>query len=95
MSSKNANQRVLESVGKNNYDMYMLITDGKEVNEILEDYSPVYQMYNYRHNLIDKQVLGNIKITIDDLKQSLEMIFLEHLNDSKSVSYTHLRAHET
>jgi hypothetical protein len=59
----------------------MLLTDGKEINSILDDYSSVYQMYNYRHKLLDKQVIDNIKITSNNLKQSLEQIFLDYLSD--------------
>ena len=75
------NQRILNSIGRQNYDMYMLLTNGKEINEILNDRSPVYQMYNYRHKLLDKQVIGNIKITTDNLKESLEKIFLDYLSE--------------
>jgi hypothetical protein len=75
------NERILNSVGRQNYDMYMLLTDGKEINSILDDYSSVYQMYNYRHKLLDKQVIDNIKITSNNLKQSLEQIFLDYLSD--------------
>lgn len=81
LKERNINQRVLNSVGKCNYNMYMLITNEKEIDTILNDYSPVYQMYNYRHKLLDEQNLNSISITINNLKESLENIFLDYLSE--------------
>jgi hypothetical protein len=83
MSSKTINQRVINSVGRSNYNEYMLLTEGKELDSILNDYSPVFQMYNYRDKMLDEQDIDNVKITINDLKQSLEQIFLDYLCDSE------------
>lgn len=81
MSSKNINQRVLKSVGKQNYNMYMLLTKGKEIDYILDSNSPVFKMYKYRHELLDEQDLNSISITTNNLKQALEKIFLDYLSD--------------
>ena len=77
------NQKILNSVGECNYNQYMLITDGKEVNEILNSNNSIFELYKYRDELLDKQILNNIKITIYNLKVSLEKIFLDYLSDSK------------
>ena len=75
------NQRILNSVGKQNYKMYMLITDEKEINQILNSNNSVFEMYKYRHGLLNKQILDNIKITVSNLKESLEKIFLDYLSE--------------
>ena len=75
------NQRVLNSVGKCNYNQYMLITNGKEIDDILDSRNSVFELYNYRHNLLNTQVINDIKITIDNLKELLENIFLDYLSE--------------
>lgn len=81
MLNENVNLRVLESVGECNYNQYMLITSGKEIDNILDSRNSVFELYNYRHNLLNEQMLDDIKITIDNLKESLEKIFLDYLSD--------------
>ena len=81
MLSENANSRVLESIGEYNYNEYMLLTNGKEINSILNSRSPVFEMYKYRDTLLDKQ--KDISIDMNNLKQSLEQIFLDYLTDSE------------
>lgn len=83
------NKRVLESVGKENYDEYMLLTDGKEIDEILNSNNPVFEIYKYRDRILDKQN----KVSIDKLKEllknnddiklkeSLEQIFMDYLSE--------------
>lgn len=87
------NERVLNSVGKHNYNEYMLLTDGSKIDDILDSKSPVFEMYKYKDRLIDKGVGQNITFNEleellkdnDDigLKQSLEHIFLDYLTDSE------------
>ena len=77
------NQRVLNSVGECNNNMYMLLTNEEEIDEILDSRNSVYEMYKYRDKLLDKQMLDDIKITVDNLKESLENIFLDYLTDSE------------
>ena len=48
MLSKTVNQRVLNSMGKYNYNQYMLITGGKEIDDILDSRNSVFELYNYR-----------------------------------------------
>lgn len=75
------NQRILNSVGKHNYNMYILLTGSKEIESILDSNNSVFQMYNYRHKLLDKQTIDNIKINISNLKELLENIFLDYLSE--------------
>ena len=92
MLSKTINQKVLNSIGSTNYNEYMLLTKGKEVDSILDDYSPVFQMYKYRDILLDLGIGQDIDIceleellqNNDDtgLKQQLENLFLESLSNS-------------
>lgn len=79
------NERVLSSIGKYNYNEYILITGSKEINSILNDRSPVYKMYKYKEKLIDSGIGQNVTVTIDDdnLKESLEQAFQEYLSDKK------------
>ena len=79
--SEIVNQRILNSVGRQNYDMYVLLTNGKEIDNILNSNNSVFEMYKYRHKLLDKQIIDNIKITINNLKESLEKIFLDYLSE--------------
>ena len=86
MLSGNVNLRVLNSVGECNYGMYMLLTKGQEIDLILDSNSPIYQMYKYREDLINKNIGQSIIVTIDNndnLKESLESIFQEYLSDEK------------
>ncbi len=83
MLKGNINQRVLESVGKENYNEYMLLTGGKKINEILDSNNPVYEMYKYKDRLIDKGVGQNVTVDMNNLKQSLKSIFLDYLTDSE------------
>lgn len=87
------NQKILNSVGKENCNQYMIITREKEINEILDSHSPVYEMYKYRDRLLDdgdrqdvnmselEQLLKNNNDI--ELKQQLEDLFLESLSNSK------------
>lgn len=92
MSSKTMNERILDSVGRQNYEMYMLLTNGKEIDKILDDRSPVFQMYNYRDRLIDANIGQDVSTdelekelqNNDDmkLKQKLQSLFLESISNS-------------
>ena len=75
------NERVLNSVGKCNYNEYMLLTNGKEIDEILDNNSPVYEMYKYKDKLLDSQ--KDIAIDMNNLKRSLENVFLDYLTDKE------------
>lgn len=77
------NERVLNSVGECNYNEYMLLTDGKEIDKILDSNNPVYEMYKYKDILIDKGIGQDITINMNNLKQSLENIFLDYLTDNE------------
>ncbi|QXE20022.1 hypothetical protein [Clostridium sp. 001] len=83
MLKANIKERVLESVGETNYNEYMLLTGGKEVNSILNSNRPVYQMYKYRKELIDANIEQIIDINIVNLKEFLEQTFQEYLSNSK------------
>ena len=74
------NERILNSVGKCNYNMYMLITNGKEIDDILDSRNSVFELYNYRHELLDKQVIDSTKINMNNLKELLEKTFLDYLS---------------
>jgi hypothetical protein len=92
MSSKTINQKVLNSIGSTNYNEYMLLTKGKEIDSILDDRSPVFKMYNYRDMLLNSEVGQNIDIDSiernlqnnDDikLKVQLQNLFLESISNS-------------
>ena len=87
------NERILNSVGRQNYKQYMIITDGKEIDEILDSRSPIFKMYKYRDKLLDKNVGQDIQVcelerllTGDEdsrLKEQLELLFLESISNSK------------
>lgn len=87
------NQRILNSVGRQNYGMYMLLTNGKEINEILDSNSPVFQMYKYRDKLLNQGIGQDISVNELEkalknndnirLKQKLELLFLEYISNSK------------
>lgn len=81
-SNENINERVLNSVGKVNYNEYMLLTKDKEVNSILNSNRPVYEMYKYRKELIDANI-EQVIVNIDNLKEFLEQTFQEYLSNKK------------
>lgn len=86
------NQRVLDSIGEENYEQYMIITNGKEIDSIL-DSSPMFELYKYRDKLLNEGVGQDVNINEleqllknnDDikLKQQLENLFLESISNSK------------
>jgi hypothetical protein len=86
------NERILNSVGRQNYEIYMVITNGKEIDEILDSCSSVFELYKYRDKLLDEEVGQDItsdeleEFLQDDndigLKQKLENLFLESLSKS-------------
>lgn len=83
MLKENVNLRVLNSVGEENYGMYILLTNGKEIDSILDSRSPIFELYKYRDKLLDRGIGQNVSIDMDNLKQSLEQIFLDYLTDSE------------
>ena len=90
-SIKNINERVLNSVGKENYNEYMLLTNGREIDKILDNRSPVYQMYEYKKELLNKGIGQDITVDVlkellknnndIELKKDLEKVFLDYLSD--------------
>ena len=54
------NKRMLESVGRENYNEYMLLTGGEEIDSILDSKNPVFEMYKYKDMLIDKGIGQNV-----------------------------------
>ena len=81
MLKENINERILDSVGRQNYGMYILLTDGKEIDSILNSKNPIFEMYKYRDMLLDNQ--EDICINMNNLKQSLEQIFLDYLSNNE------------
>ena len=87
------NQRILNSVGRQNYGTYIIITNGKEIDSILDGRSTVFEMYKYRDKLIDENIGQDIQVhELEDLlqdnndielKQQLENLFLENISNSK------------
>ena len=92
-SIKNINERVLNSVGKENYNEYMLLTNGREIDKILDNRSPVYQMYEYKKELLNKGIGQDITVDVlkellknnndIELKKDLEKVFLDYLTKNE------------
>ena len=105
MSNEVINKRVLNVVGKINYNEYMLLTNGKEIDSILNSHNPVFEMYKYRDKLLDNNVGQDIMA--DELEQllkdnediklrlQLQSLFLESISNSKfKIIKNMLVAHE-
>jgi hypothetical protein len=85
------NERILNSLGRQNYEMYMLLTNGGEIDSILDSRSPVFELYKYRDKLLDEntgQDVKNSELEIllknnndTGLRQKLEGLFLESLSN--------------
>lgn len=93
MSKEQVNERILNVVGEQNYKMYMIITDGKEVNSILDSSNPMFELYEYRDKLLNERIGQDISINILErlltgdedsrLRKQLENLFLESISNSK------------
>ena len=91
------NQRVLNSVGEVNYNEYMLLTSGKEIDSILDSHSPVFKIYKYRDMLLNRGIGQDINVDEleellknnkdNELKIQLEQLFLNYIstNDFKII----------
>lgn len=93
MSNEIINEKVLNSVGSTNYNEYMLLTEDKEINSILDNRSPVFEMYKYRDKLLNKGVGQNVSVSElgkllknnedNELKIQLQNLFLDYINNNE------------
>ena len=87
------NKRVFNSVGQENYNQYMIVTKGKEIDNILDSNNPVFEMYKYRDELLNRGVGQDIdvceleQLLKDDednkLKQQLQNLFLDYISNNE------------
>ena len=87
------NQRILNSVGRQNYNQYMIITGGKEIDKILDNRSPIFELYKHRDKLLGKgigqginanELKGLLKNNNDiELKIRLQNLFLNYISDNE------------
>jgi hypothetical protein len=87
------NQKILNSVGRQNYEQYMLITEGKEIDSILDSHSPIFELYKYRDKLFNEGIGQDIDIDKleynlqnnkdNELRLQLQDLFLDYISDNE------------
>ena len=90
-----SNEIINEKVGSTNYNEYMLLTEDKEINSILDNRSPVFEMYKYRDKLLNKGVGQNVSVSElgkllknnedNELKIQLQNLFLDYINNNETI----------
>ena len=93
MSKEVINEKILNVIGKINYNEYILLTDGKEINEILNSHNPVFEMYKYRDKLLSENVGQDVDVheleqLLKDnkdikLRQQLQDLFLDYISNNE------------